>query len=107
MFGPASGNAGDLCPVCSEPTTENSSAICSQCGASYHLILDMKVGGKDCGNVMLDDDSCAMQFLCAICITESAGIPGMDPGIELGVPLPAALAPDVAPGIPQSRDRER
>ena len=92
MFGPASGNTGEICPVCSDPTSADASAICAGCGASYHLILDMKVGGKDCGTVMLDDDSCSMQFLCTICITEAGGMPGLDPGAELGFPSRESLA---------------
>lgn len=61
----------DLCRVCAEPTSEHSNAVCSSCGAAFHLALRIDVPAKDCGQVWISEELLALQFACNTCLGES------------------------------------
>lgn len=57
------------CHVCLEILTVTTEAWCNQCGGSFHLNQRSDLPGKDCGDVWINDESLALDFLCNRCLT--------------------------------------
>ena len=64
LFGPDPDASGNCC-VCGEAVTSGASAVCSECGEPYHLVLTNDGEGKNCGEVWLNEEYLALDFACA------------------------------------------
>lgn len=71
------------CTVCTDPVRSDASALCSQCGDPYHLVLTNDGEGKDCGEVWLNEEFLALEFGCADCLAAVRG-KASRPGSERG-----------------------
>ena len=63
------------CTVCGEAVESGASALCSECGAPFHLVLTNDPAGKNCGEVWLNEEFLALEFGCARCLAVARGEP--------------------------------
>jgi hypothetical protein len=61
------------CTVCREAVDESNSAVCDQCDRRFHLNLRSDQGGKDCGEVWVDDHDLSLRFACFNCLGRQGG----------------------------------
>ena len=96
------------CTVCAAPVESGASAICSGCAEPFHLVLTNEaptgdgsandVGGKNCGEVWLNEEFLALEFGCARCLAVARGTPP---------PPPAGPPPGRAPAHNATHDAPR
>ncbi len=60
------------CAVCGEPVGEAASAMCGECDQTFHLNQRNDVGGKDCGDVWIDEEYLSLRFACFNCLRSGA-----------------------------------
>ncbi|HEU4760450.1 MAG TPA: hypothetical protein VFT91_10790 [Dehalococcoidia bacterium] len=56
------------CRVCGEPLDDSTSAVCNNCEAPFHLRLRNDAGGKDCGEVWVNEQYLSLEFACFSCL---------------------------------------
>ncbi len=56
-----------LCVVCAGQLPEAHQAPCDACSAPFHMRMTENADAQDCGVVYLDEESCAVLFLCSPC----------------------------------------
>src|SRR5690242_9103581 len=64
----ARADAGPPCSICAEPTGRHCQAICNGCGSLFHLALREDIPCKDCGQVWLNEEYMALEFVCNTCL---------------------------------------
>ncbi len=57
-----------LCRVCGEALDESNSAVCNNCDERFHLRLRNDAGGKDCGEVWINEQYLSLEFACFPCL---------------------------------------
>ena len=60
--------AEGTCAVCGEALEELNSAQCGECDQRFHLNQRNDVGGKDCGDVWIDEQYLSLRFACFNCL---------------------------------------
>jgi hypothetical protein len=56
------------CSVCGEPAEEAASALCGICDRRFHLNPRNDAGGKDCGDVWIDEQYLSLRYACFNCL---------------------------------------
>jgi len=75
----------EICEVCGQDLDDDNVARCMSCGSRFHLAWSTKAPVKNCGRVIFDMRSSAMDFVCNTCmntypeIKEAAIEPGKSP----------------------------
>lgn len=80
------------CVVCGEAADAGAAAICNGCGERYHLVLTQGEGGKDCGEVWLNEEFLALEFGCARCLAEHRGMEAPPAAPDDAAPPPRSRA---------------
>ena len=75
----------EICEVCGQALDDDNVARCMSCGRRFHLAWSTSAPVKNCGRVIFDMRSSAMDFVCNTCmntypeIKEAAIEPGKSP----------------------------
>ena len=60
-----------VCCVCGEEVDPEHVSRCSFCGGYFHMAWSVHVDMKECGRYVLNEQCCAMMFLCANCAAKA------------------------------------
>lgn len=62
------------CHICGEPLDSESLLFCTcrYCGRPFHMALTEGSAIRDCGQVVIGEETMAMQFTCNLCLQEIA-----------------------------------
>jgi len=79
MFPLSPDGSGQDCWVCGEPIADRGHALCHNCHRPFHLRQQEGGNGADCGEVWVNDQYLAMEFLCFICLGKQGEPGGIEP----------------------------
>ncbi len=77
---------GMTCSVCGEPADEDTSQLCNNCESRFHLRLRDGAGGKDCGEVWINEQYLSLEYACDVCLGKQppTGTRDAEPGVGRG-----------------------
>jgi len=61
----------DVCVCCRRPFRAHDRAICTSCGAGFHLAMRIDVVVEECGEVWINDELEALEFGCNRCLDKA------------------------------------
>jgi len=72
------------CGVCGERADEDSSQLCNNCEGRFHLRMRDDAGGKDCGEVWINEQYMSLEFACFTCLNGGPPAGGVEPPVGMG-----------------------